>query len=368
MNQSICASSKQDLRNCSLTTKHFNTNELTAAANILRSGGLIAFPTETVYGLGADATSDAACKKIYVAKGRPSDNPFIVHVCDIAAAEQVAHVCSMSRKLFENFSPGPITVVMKRKPIICNTATAGLDSVGVRIPLHPVAQKFLELCAIPVAAPSANISGQLSPTTADMVMRDLSGRIDGIIESDDIDCGLESTVVSVLDGEVRLLRAGAISLEQLEECLGCSVTIADEVKEGKPMHSPGQKYKHYSPKIPLELIDTVMSSGMQCSRDIALQKYTNEKIGLLLVDTDLSLARMSTSVPTLAGADLQSVSKNWHIKTFKTLEDYARGLYRTMDEMGRNGCTRIIAVLPPDIGIGRAIRNRLIRASGGLKK
>jgi L-threonylcarbamoyladenylate synthase len=307
-------------------TKVFDTTNLAEAADILRSGGLVAFPTETVYGLGADATNDAACKAVYVAKGRPNDNPFIVHVCDLANVEKVAEVCSLARTLFENFSPGPIAVVMKRKPTISSIASAGLDSVGVRIPSHPVAQDFLKLCKVPVAAPSANTSGTLSPTTADMVLRDLSGRIDGVVKSDNIDCGLESTVVSVLDGNVRLLRSGAISLEQLEDCLEQKVEVADELRAGETVRSPGQKYKHYSPKVPLELVE-FSDGNLQNLRE----KYSNEKVGILC---------------------------------FENLDDYARELYHTMDEMGRNGCERIIAVLPPNTGIGRAIRNRLIRASG----
>jgi L-threonylcarbamoyladenylate synthase len=322
-----------------MKTKKISTNELAAAAEVLRGGGLIAFPTETVYGLGANATSDEACKRIYAAKGRPNDNPFIVHVCNVDEVENVAFVCEIARKLFKTFSPGPITVVMQKKTIICNTATAGLNSVGVRIPSHPIAQKFLKLCAVPVAAPSANISGQLSPTTAKMVLQDLSGKIDGIIESDDIDCGLESTVVSVLDGNIRLLRQGAISLEDLENCLKISILVADEVKKDEIMQSPGQKYKHYSPKIPLELVD---------STDLPFENYFDEAIGVLT----LVGARHALPLPA-----------NWHIKTFETVEDYARELYKTMDEMGHNSCTRIIAVLPPNIGIGRAIRNRLMRAS-----
>ena len=360
-------------------TKHFNINNLAEAAEILRNGGLIAFPTETVYGLGADATNDAACNAIYVAKGRPNDNPFIVHVCSISEIEQIALVCPLARKLFETFSPGPITVVMKRKSSICATASAGLDSIGVRIPSHPVAQDFLKLCDVPVAAPSANISGQISPTTADMVLRDLSGRIDGIIKSDDIECGLESTVVSVLDGKVQLLRSGAISLEQLEDCLQCEVEVADELKAGEIMRSPGQKYKHYSPAIPLELIDDIDADTRWRGLVVRAEKYINEKIGILMLHSTFgggstSVGLFQQVAPVVAGKTckdsraevqppLNTTPNNLDIRTFENVKDYARELYQTMDEMGRNGCTRIIAVLPPNIGIGRAIRNRLMRAA-----
>jgi len=307
--------------------------DLASASKIIRNGGLVAFPTETVYGLGADATNEMASRKIYEAKGRPSDNPFIVHVYDLAEAEKVAYLCPISKKIFEAFSPGPITVVVEKKPIICDTATAGLSSVGVRIPSHPVAREFLKLCGVPVAAPSANISGKLSPTTAQMVLQDLDGRIDGIIVSDDIECGLESTVVGVVNGEVKLLRTGSVSLEQLEQCLGQKVAVSDHVKADEQPTSPGQKHKHYQPEIPLSLVENV---------------------------TEISLSSERVGVMTMGNFD---APKNWDVHLFKTAEDYARNLYRTMDEMTKNKCERIIAVLPPETGVGRAIRNRLQRAA-----
>ena len=324
------------------TTKKYTPNELADAAKIIRNGGLVAFPTETVYGLGADATSEIASRKIYEAKGRPSDNPFIIHVYDIEEAEKVADLCPISKKLFETFSPGPITVVLRKKSIICDTATAGLDSVGVRIPSHPVARNFLKVCGVPVAAPSANISGKLSPTTADMVFRDLNGKIDGIIESDDIECGLESTVVGVFDGEAKLFRTGSISIEQLEECLGQKITVADRVKENEAPQSPGQKHKHYQPEIPLTLVEHVSEIPPPCpplAGDMAW-----ERVGVM----------------TLQNFD---APENWDVRLFKDAEDYAQNLYRTMDEMAQNSCVRIIAVLPPEIGVGHAIRNRLTRAA-----
>ncbi|MCL2414262.1 MAG: L-threonylcarbamoyladenylate synthase [Bacteroidales bacterium] len=331
------------------TTKRYTPNELSDAAKIIRSGGLIAFPTETVYGLGADATTEIASRKIYEAKGRPSDNPFIVHVHNVEEVEKVAHLCSVSKKIFETFSPGPITVVLKKKPIICDTATAGLSSVGVRIPSHPVAREFLKICGVPIAAPSANISGKLSPTTADMVFRDLNGKIDGIIESDDIECGLESTVVGVFDGDVRLFRTGSISIEQLEECLGQKITVADRVKENEAPQSPGQKHKHYQPAIPLTLVENVSeispAGGAQGGR----------------VGTDCKPAPAErVGVMTLQNFN---APKNWDVHLFKDTEDYARNLYRTMDEMAQSGCVGIIAVLPSEAGVGRAIRNRLMRAA-----
>ena len=315
--------------------------DLASASKIIRNGGLVAFPTETVYGLGADATNEMASRKIYEAKGRPSDNPFIVHVYDLAEAEKVAYLCPISKKIFEAFSPGPITVVVEKKPIICDTATAGLSSVGVRIPSHPVAREFLKLCGVPVAAPSANISGKLSPTTAQMVLQDLDGRIDGIIVSDDVECGLESTVVGVVNGEVKLLRTGSVSLEQLEHCLGQKVIISDHVKADEQPTSPGQKHKHYQPEIPLSLVENV--------KDIPSPAPS----------TGSGSAGERVGVMTMENFD----APNWDIHLFKTSEDYARNLYRTMDEMTKNKCERIIAVLPPETGVGRAIRNRLQRAA-----
>ncbi|MCL2737493.1 MAG: L-threonylcarbamoyladenylate synthase [Alphaproteobacteria bacterium] len=318
------------------TTKIFGAGELGAAADIIRRGGLVAFPTETVYGLGADAANGAACAEIYAVKGRPGDNPLIIHVHDIAAADKIAVVCPLAKKLFETFAPGPITIVMQCRPPSIN----GGPDVGVRIPRHPVARKFLELCDTPVAAPSANISGRLSPTTAGMVMRDLDGRIDGVIKSDDdIECGLESTVVSVLGGAVRLLRAGTISPEQIEECIGAPVTVATAPTAGERALSPGQKYKHYSPSVPMETIEDI--DALHAITD----KHKNEKIGVMT----LAAPKQSTD--------------GWDVRVFKSPADYAKNLYRTMDEMGRGGCKKIIAILPPDTGVGRAIRDRLVKGA-----
>jgi L-threonylcarbamoyladenylate synthase len=323
-------------------TKIFDTHELQSAANLIRSGKLVAFPTETIYGLGADATNPAACAEIYAVKGRPSDNPLIVHVADIVAAEKIAHVCPVARKLFETFAPGPITVVMPHRKGILADKKYDDVGVGVRIPKHPVAQEFLTLAGVPVAAPSANISGRLSPTTADMVARDMDGKIDGIIQSDDIECGLESTVVSVLDGTVKLLRAGTISVEQVEQCLGHPITVATNPAAGECVSSPGQKYKHYSPAVPLELID-FKDVGAFCD---LITKYRNQKIGVLTMQ------------------NYDNIPANWDVRVFKNLTDYAKNLYSTMDRMGNSGCVKIIAMLPPDVGIGCAIRDRLIRGSG----
>jgi len=203
----------------------------------------------------------------------------------------------------------------------------------------------LELCGTPVAAPSANISGKLSPTTADMVLRDLDGKIDGVIKSDDIECGLESTVVSVLDGRVQLLRAGTISLEQIEECTGTAITVATAPQAGERVLSPGQKYKHYSPSVPMITIEDINELST------IVDKHKNDRIGILTMSNIL---------------DNIEPSENLDVRVFKDLADYAKNLYRAMDEMGRGGAIKIIAVLPPDTGIGRAIRDRLVKGAAIL--
>lgn len=229
--------------------------QLREAAAALRAGGLVAFPTETVYGLGADARNTAAVERIFVAKGRPADNPLIVHVASIEAAERLAGpIGAAERRLMEAFWPGPLTVVLPARPGgegVSPRVTAGLPTVAVRMPSHPVALELIALADVPVAAPSANRSGRPSPTTAEHVREDLGGRIDGIVDGGAADVGLESTVVAVdaSTGAVRVLRPGGVTAEALAAAgfPVASADASDEEAAGAP-RSPGVKYTHYAPK------------------------------------------------------------------------------------------------------------------------
>lgn len=232
--------------------------KLSFAADVIRRGGTVCFPTETVYGLGANALDKAAVEDIFKAKGRPQDNPLIIHLDSLENADKYckakenAHLDAISC-----FFPGPITAVLEKKDNIPDVVTAKLKSVGVRVPVHPVANAFLKLCGVPVAAPSANISGRPSPTDAKHVIEDLFGKVDVIISAGRSEVGLESTIVSLVTTPPTLLRPGGISYEELCEKLGevaVSNAVLSEMKPGDTASAPGMKYKHYAPKAAVFLV------------------------------------------------------------------------------------------------------------------
>jgi L-threonylcarbamoyladenylate synthase len=225
-----------------------------AAAKFLRAGGVVAFPTETVYGLGANALDAGAVKKIFRAKGRPSDNPLIVHIASLDQLSEVAaRVPRSAQTLIEHFFPGPLTVIVPRHPAIPRAVTAGLDTVGVRLPEHPVARKFLRACGVPVAAPSANRSGRPSPTTWSAVREEMEGRVECILKGGSARVGLESTVVDCTVARPVVLRLGAVTLEQLREVMP-GIRVASEVRGA--VKSPGMKYRHYAPSARVVLVDS----------------------------------------------------------------------------------------------------------------
>ncbi len=226
---------------------------LREAADIIKRGGLVAFPTETVYGLGASALDSEAARKIYEAKGRPSDNPLIIH---IASPDDFEKWCEVENPealeiIKRSFVPGPITVIQKKKSIIPDTVTAGMDTVAVRCPSDPIARRLIELSGVPVAAPSANTSGRPSPTRASHVIEDMMGRVDMIIDGGESEVGLESTIIMLTQDRVVLLRPGGITLEELEEKLGhidVDKAVLERLADGERPLAPGMKYRHYAPE------------------------------------------------------------------------------------------------------------------------
>ncbi|MDD4715498.1 MAG: L-threonylcarbamoyladenylate synthase, partial [Oscillospiraceae bacterium] len=232
--------------------------EIAAAAGILRAGGLVAFPTETVYGLGADGLNERAVRRIFEAKGRPSDNPLILHVTGAGELERYCmEIPDCAYVLAKRFWPGPLTMVLKRRPIVPDATTAGLNSVAMRCPNHPVAQALLSAAGIPVAAPSGNLSGRPSPTRFSHVMEDRNGRIEGIVDGGDCSVGVESTIVDLTVRPPRLLRPGGVSLEALREVLGrveVDEAVRGSMPEGEKPKSPGMKYRHYAPKAPVTVV------------------------------------------------------------------------------------------------------------------
>jgi L-threonylcarbamoyladenylate synthase len=312
------------------------------AVAVLRRGGLAAFPTETVYGLGADATSPAAIEGIFAAKGRSRNNPLIVHGDDIpmvrSAVRSWTRQCSA---LAERFWPGPLTFVLPRTEIIPDTVTAGLDTVGIRVPDHAVARSLLRSFGRPVAAPSANRSLGVSPTRAEHVMKDLDGRVDLVLDAGPTPLGIESTVLDMTSDPPRLLRPGAISAGQIVQVLGTDVLIpsAPAPAEDSALSSPGRMEVHYAPRTEITLIDAEQITTLHLPK--------GQRFGLIVTGHD---------VPPGAGSLAARV--DWQDPVLA-----ARELYETLHAWDELSLAGIYVVLPPPDDAWRAVRDRLWRAS-----
>ena len=299
------------------------------AAAIIRLGGLVAFPTETVYGLGADVFNEKAVRRIFEAKQRPGDNPLIAHVSDAAEISSLASVIPDSAsRLISRFFPGPLTVVIPKSPFVPVVATAGLESIGVRMPSHELAGEFLRNCGTPVVAPSANLSGRPSPTSWRAVLEDLEGSIECILQGEDTEIGLESTVVDCTAQCPTVLRLGAVSLEELREVIPAIVVAGDG--HGPP-RSPGMRHKHYSPRANVILVDAEIRPTDNASRSFI---GINEPV-----------------------ADYEMV------KVCDSLEEYGRSLFEFLRESDRRKISSIYCETVSDEGIGAAIMDRLRRAA-----
>ena len=337
-----------------MQTEHIQINSLSdaegdlcRAAEILRQGGLVVFPTETVYGLGGNATDETAAKKIYAAKGRPSDNPLIIHVASPEDAVHYAEIHPIYERLARAFMPGPLTVILPKKENIPYSTTGGLDSVAVRCPAHPVAHRLIELCGFPIAAPSANLSGKPSPTCAADVAQDMDGRVDMILDGGDCEIGLESTIVKIDGDSLILLRPGGITYDAL--CMVCdNVTVADAVTHQlaaneRPL-SPGMKYRHYAPTAPLVLLDGTDADVLAFLQ--AEQRTRN--CAILCFDEE---------APKLLPRSLFSVGAK------EDLAAQAHSLFHALRDADRTDAEIIYAHLPPMDGLGLALYNRMIRAA-----
>lgn len=323
------------------------------AAQAIREGKLVVFPTETVYGLGADGTNAEAASKIYAAKGRPSDNPLIIHISSPEDAEKYAYVSDLYYRLADRFMPGPLTVVLPAKDSVPKTTRGGLSTVAIRCPSHPIANLLIALSGVPIAAPSANLSGSPSPTCARHVMEDMKGRVDIVIDGGDCSFGLESTIVKPEnDGSVTLLRPGKITVEDLL-CVAPRVNIADAVTEqlkpGEVALSPGMKYRHYAPKAPLSLLDGTL---LQMLEYILESEIANKKIGILSYSEDVDTVKVKCPFAK--------------VYDFGSREDtltQAHLLFYILREADKEDFDQIYAPLPPKEGIGLALYNRMIRAA-----
>lgn len=309
--------------------------EIQNAARVIREGGLVAFPTETVYGLGANALDEKAVASIYEAKGRPSDNPIIVHVSSIKMAEEIAELNWVARLLMEKFWPGPLSLVAQSRPVVPSKTRGGLSTVALRMPDNAVALSLIEMSGVPIAAPSANISGRPSPTDAGSVRDDLGAKVDAVLDGGPTQVGLESTVLDTTGENPVILRPGGVSKEEIEKELGLEVLPPGSEAEKK--RSPGTRYRHYAPAIPLLL-------------DKGTDEFWREIAAL-----GKKWAWMGIKQPP-AEASKKII--------FADTDEYARELFRALRALESSGAEIIIAEAPEEKGIGVALKDRLIRASG----
>ena len=321
------------------------------AAEIIRGGGTVVFPTETVYGLGGDATNPASAEKIYAAKGRPADNPLIIHLAEPIEAEKYAVTCELYYRLAERFMPGPLTVILPAKQTIPERTRAGLSTVAVRIPKSPIARTLIRLSGVPIAAPSANLSGSPSPTTAQHVTDDMLGRVDMIIDGPDAEFGLESTIVKIEDSSaLTLLRPGAVTVDDLlnvTKNVNIASAVTEKLGEGERPLSPGMKYRHYAPRASVVLLDGDASGAAQY-----IKSQAKKNIAIIAYDEDVSAYRRE-----FFGAVIYSFGAKCDTLT------QANRLFYILREADKQNFDEIYAPLPEKEGIGLALYNRMIRAA-----
>ncbi len=333
-------------------------SELTEAAGIIRAGGLVAFPTETVYGLGANALDENAARKIYAAKGRPSDNPLIAHIsCMDELPALVSAIPETAEKLAAAFWPGPLTMVFHKKEIVPYGTTGGLDTVAVRMPSDPVANRLIRLSGVPVAAPSANTSGRPSPTQAAHVIEDMNGKIDMIIDGGPVGIGLESTIVDVSGGMPTLLRPGAVTLEMLTELLGevaVDPAISGPVSADVKPKAPGMKYRHYAPKAQMTLVEGTADKAAACiAREALKAAESGKRVGIIC--TEETRALYPDGVP---GIVLRVIGSRGNEETV------AHNLFAVLREFDDKDVDCIYSESFSGENIGRAVMNRLLKAAG----
>lgn len=323
------------------------------AGSILRAGGLVAFPTETVYGLGADALNERAAEKIYAAKGRPSDNPLIIHITNMDALEKiVSGIPGEARIIAEKYWPGPLTMIFNKSDAVPYGTTGGLDTVAVRMPSDSIARAVIDAGGGYIAAPSANTSGRPSPTSAEHVREDLDGKIDMIVDGGTVDIGVESTILDLTVKPPMILRPGAVTQEMLEELLGevsvDSALISENSK--KPPKAPGMKYRHYAPKAALTVVEGDESSVVEAINRLAAGHMADGKrVGII---------------------GTQETVERYHcgaVKCIGTRQDeatVANHLYGILREFDNENVDLIFSESFPEGGIGNAIMNRLLKAAG----
>lgn len=324
-----------------------NLDKIKEAAMSIKEGNIVLFPTETVYGIGANALDEKAVNKIFEAKGRASDNPLIVHICDIDMLKDlVKNIGEVEEKLIKNFWPGPLTIIFNRKECIPSNVTAGLETVGIRYPSNKVAQKLIELSGLPIAAPSANISGKPSGTKIEDIIDELDGKVDYILDSGMVDIGVESTVVRVIDNKAHILRPGKITVEDIEK-LGIEVVVEKQIMEEcnpeEKVMSPGMKYRHYAPNTKCLLVYSDNENKLVEKINEEIELYKN----VLILGRTSNLDKYKTDNKLDMGESLEEVSKN---------------IFTLLRKVDKYNVNLVIIEGVKKEGLGLAIMNRLIRA------
>ena len=323
------------------------------AADLLRAGRLVAFPTETVYGLGANALNPEAVLSIFKAKGRPADNPLIVHIHDRAQLPEICTVPEEARPLMDAFWPGPLTILFNKKPAVPPEVTAGLPTVAVRMPSHPVAAALLKACGLPVAAPSANSSGRPSPTLAAHVLEDMQGKIPLILDGGPCEVGVESTVLDLCHGAPTILRPGGITKEMLESVLHTEVALAGSIlrplKPDEKALSPGMRYKHYAPKAVVTLVEGEEEAVLTRLQELFRTENDAGRKTCVLC--------FSEHLDRLRGCAPHDIGSKDHA------EEIAHRLFDTLRRLDEEGMETVFSEVVPPEGVGLAVMNRLGRAA-----
>ena len=352
-----------------MNTRIFSKKDIEEAARILKAGGLVAFPTETVYGLGGNGLDKEAARKIYAAKGRPSDNPLILHVSKMEEVYPlVENVPEKAKLLMESFWPGPLTLILKKSKIVPLESTGGLDTVAIRCPDNALTLELIERAGLPVAGPSANLSGSPSPTEASHVYHDLSGRIEGILDDGAVGIGVESTILDMSTDRPTLLRPGAITLEDLTEVLGEKPEI-DPTLLGKKMEdgfipkAPGMKYRHYAPKAEMILFCAVEEKGSEDKISKRIEEYLEEEGQEFLEEKIAILCAEESKHLYKDLAEKKDISLKILGRRDEPLS-MTHNLFRTLRECDEEGIGLILSEGYSEEGIGFALMNRMKKAAG----
>lgn len=337
-----------------LTEDHINKKIIKEAGAVLRAGGLVAFPTETVYGLGGDALQKESSRKIYSAKGRPSDNPLIVHICQWKAVKKIAvRIPPEAEKLAARFWPGPLTMILEKADAVPLETTGGLSTVAVRMPENRIALALIEAAGGYVAAPSANLSGKPSPTLAKHVCEDLDGKIEMILDGGAVGIGVESTIVDLTESRPMILRPGYITKEMLESVLNTEVDVDMtllQADSGQAPKAPGMKYRHYAPKGELTIVSGEEKDVTDTIRRLARAKrLAGETVGIICTDETEPLYEADSIASVGARTDEEAI---------------ARRLYAILREFDARNVTCIYSEAFSDKGVGQAVMNRLLKAAG----